>query len=65
MKSADYMLLAINEAKKAASFGEVPVGAVIVKKTARSWQRAATKEKINAIRFSHAEVEVIKAAAKK
>ena len=64
MKSADYMLLAINEAKKAASFGEVPVGAVIVK-NGEVLATGCNQREDKCDPFSHAEVEVIKAAAKK
>jgi tRNA(Arg) A34 adenosine deaminase TadA len=42
MISKGYMDLALEEARAAAARGEVPVGAVIVRMTARWWRAPAT-----------------------
>ena len=62
MKS-EFMRLAIDEAKKAAKRGEIPVGAVIVKNgevIARASNRREEKKSV----ISHAEIEAIELACK-
>lgn len=59
-----YMLIAINEAKKAKKKGEVPIGAVIVKNgkiIAKNHNRKETKNIVT----KHAEILVIEKANKK
>ena len=59
-----FMRLALDEAKKAATDGEVPVGAVIVKDgVVISTGRNMREQKQNAL--SHAEIEAINSACKK
>ena len=59
-----YMRQAINQAKKAASIGEVPIGCVIVhegKVIGRGYNRRMTDKNT----LSHAELNAIKKASKK
>lgn len=63
MNDNDYMLLAIEEAKKAYKNGEIPIGAIVTYKdiiVANSFNEC---EKNNSI-FDHAEILAIKKAAK-
>ncbi len=64
MNDYEYMLLAIEEAKKAYDEGEVPVGAVIVKDDNVIAKAYNTKEK-NKCSLDHAELSVIKLACGK
>ncbi len=64
MKDYEYMLLALEEAKKAYDEGEVPVGAVIVKDDNVIAKAYNTKEK-NKCSLEHAELSVIKLACGK
>ena len=59
----EYMLLAIDEAKKAAMMGEVPVGAVIVKDNVVLAKACNLKEKSNCC-ISHAEILAVEKASK-
>lgn len=58
------MLLAIEEAKKAAMLGEVPVGAVIVKENKVLAKAYNLKEKLN-MSTRHAEIIAVEKACKK
>jgi tRNA(adenine34) deaminase len=62
MEDKDYMLLALEEAKKASLENEVPVGAVLVVGD-KIYSAHNEREKKNDI-SSHAEIEVIKKAEK-
>jgi tRNA(adenine34) deaminase len=62
MEDIDYMLLALEEAKKAAKENEVPVGAILVIGD-KIYSAHNEREKKNDI-SSHAEIEVIKKAEK-
>ena len=64
MNDYEYMLLALEEAKKAYDEGEVPVGAVIVKDDNVIAKTHNTKEK-NKCSLEHAELSVIKLACGK
>ncbi len=64
MNDYEYMLLALEEAKKAYDEGEVPVGAVIVKDDNVIAKAYNTKEK-NKCSLEHAELSVIKLACGK
>lgn len=64
MNDYEYMLLALEEAKKAYDEGEVPVGAVIVKDGNVIAKAYNTKEK-NKCSLEHAELSVIKLACGK
>lgn len=59
-----FMILAIEEAKKAALEGECPIGAVIVKNDAVIAASHNMRESKNDV-SSHAEIEALKAAGKK
>lgn len=59
-----YMLMAINEAKKAAKMGEVPVGAVIVCNDKVLSKAYNAKEKFNSA-IKHAEILAVEKASKK
>lgn len=59
-----FMLMAIEEAKKAVMMGEVPVGAVIVKNDIVIAKAYNKKEKLNCV-TKHAEILVVEKAAKK
>ena len=61
MNDYEYMLLALEEAKKAYDEGEVPVGAVIVKDDNVIAKAYNTKEK-NKCSLDHAELSAIKLA---
>lgn len=58
MRSHDFMREAITEAKKAATLGEVPVGAVVVKKDEIIGRGYNTRETENSI-LGHAELNAI------
>lgn len=60
----EFMKIAIKEAKKAYSAGEVPVGAVIVKDGEIVAKGRNTREKDNSA-LGHAEINAIKKACKK
>ena len=60
----DYMLLALNEAKKAFQNNEVPIGCVIVKED-KIIAKAYNKKVKNNCAINHAEIECIKKASKK
>ena len=64
MNDYEYMLLALEEAKKAYDEGEVPVGAVIVKDDNVIAKAYNTKEK-NKCSLDHAELSAIKFACGK
>lgn len=64
MNDYEYMLLALEEAKKAYDEGEVPVGAVIVKDDNVIAKTHNTKEK-NKCSLEHAELSAIKLACGK
>lgn len=64
MNDYEYMLLALEEAKKAYGEGEVPVGAVIVKDDNVIAKAYNTKEK-NKCSLDHAELSAIKLACEK
>lgn len=64
MNDYEYMLLALEEAKKAYDEGEVPIGAVIVKDDNVIAKAYNTKEK-NKCSLEHAELSVIKLACGK
>ena len=64
MNDYEYMLLALEEAKKAYNEGEVPVGAVIVKDDNVIAKAYNTKEK-NKCSLDHAELSAIKFACGK
>ena len=64
MNDYEYMLLALEEAKKAYDEGEVPVGAVIVKDDNVIAKAYNTKEK-NKCSLDHAELSTIKFACGK
>ena len=64
MNDYEYMLLALEEAKKAYDEGEVPVGAVIVKGDNVIAKTHNTKEK-NKCSLEHAELSTIKLACGK
>ena len=64
MNDYEYMLLSLEEAKKAYDEGEVPVGAVIVKDDNVIAKAYNTKEK-NKCSLEHAELSVIKLACGK
>ena len=64
MNDYEYMILALEEAKKAYDEGEVPVGAVIVKDDNVIAKAYNTKEK-NKCSLEHAELSVIKLACGK
>ena len=64
MNDYEYMLLALEEAKKAYDEGEVPVGAVIVKDDNVITKAYNTKEK-NKCSLDHAELSAIKFACGK
>jgi tRNA(adenine34) deaminase len=60
-----YMLMAIKQAKKAFSIGEVPIGAIVVHKNGEVIGRGYNKmEKMNC-QIGHAEVTAIQKACKK
>lgn len=59
-----FMIMAINEAKKAAKLGEVPVGAVIVKDDIIISKAYNTKEKQHSV-TRHAEIIAVEKASKK
>ena len=64
MNDYEYMILALEEAKKAYDEGEVPVGAVIMKDDNVIAKAYNTKEK-NKCSLEHAELSVIKLACGK
>lgn len=64
MSDYEYMLLALEEAKKAYDEGEVPVGAVIVKDGKVIAKAYNTKER-NKCSLDHAELSAIKLACEK
>ena len=64
MNDYEYMLLSLEEAKKAYDEGEVPVGAVIVKEDNVIAKAYNTKEK-NKCSLDHAELSAIKLACGK
>ena len=64
MNDYEYMLLALEEAKKAYDEGEVPIGAVIVKDDNVIAKAYNTKEK-NKCSLDHAELSAIKLACGK
>ena len=59
-----YMLLAINEAKKALELGEVPVGAVIVKDDVVIAKAHNKKENLKSV-TKHAEIIAVEKASKR
>lgn len=59
-----FMIMAINEAKKAEKLGEVPVGAVIVKDNVVIAKAYNKKEKMQSV-TKHAEIIVVEKASKK
>lgn len=64
MDDTKFMNIALNEAKKAAQEGEVPIGAVLVKNNKVIAKAHNLKEK-NKDATAHAEILVIKKASKK
>jgi len=60
----DYMKIALNEAEKSAKYGDIPVGAVIVKNGAVV-SKAHNKKHIKGDPTCHAEILAIKKACKK
>lgn len=66
MNDMDYMTLALAEAQKAYKIGEVPVGAVIVrKKDGEIVGRGYNRREIDKNPLSHAEISAINEAAEK
>lgn len=59
-----FIKLAINEAKKASKYGDVPVGAVIVKKN-EVISKAYNKKEKKQSSIRHAEIEAIEKACRK
>ena len=59
-----YMVIALKEAKKAEKYGDVPVGAVIVKNN-KVIAKGHNKKEKKKIVTRHAEIEVIEKACKK
>jgi len=64
MNKIDYMLEAIKEAKKSIKYGDVPVGAVIVK-DGKIIARAYNQKEYKNDTTNHAEILAIKKASKK
>jgi len=65
MRDADYMKIAVEEAKLAADMGEVPVGAVIVDKNGEVISRAHNLREITKDATAHAEILAIRKANEK
>ncbi|MFA5041203.1 MAG: nucleoside deaminase [Bdellovibrionales bacterium] len=61
----NFMDIAFQEAEEAAKRGEVPVGAVLVSATGKVLARSGNKTEENADPTAHAEVLVLREAAKK
>ncbi len=65
MRDADYMKIAVEEAKFAADMGEIPVGAVIVDKNGKVISRAHNLREITNDATAHAEILAIRKANEK
>jgi len=62
---ADYMMIALEEARRARQIGEVPVGAVLVGEAGDLIANACNRTIANADPTAHAEILVLRAAAEK
>jgi tRNA(adenine34) deaminase len=64
MTDADWMMIALEEARAAAALGDVPVGAVIVADDARLLARGRNRRELDVDPTAHAEVVALREAAK-
>jgi tRNA(adenine34) deaminase len=64
MTDDDWMLIALEEARAAAAFGDVPVGSVIVTGDGRLLGRGRNRREVDVDPTAHAEIVALREAAK-
>jgi tRNA(adenine34) deaminase len=64
MTDDDWMLIALEEARAAAAFGDVPVGSVIVTADGRLLGRGRNRREVDVDPTAHAEIVALREAAK-